>query len=55
MKDFVLPLTSEFYGISMDALKKLVASNRGNFSDKDRGLAAMFAKGIQKKWFEPSG
>jgi hypothetical protein len=55
MKHFVLPLTSEFYGVSMAALKKMLASNRRNLSDEDKRLAAIFVKEIQEKWFEPPG
>jgi hypothetical protein len=32
MKHFVKPLISEFYGVSMVALKKMLASNRRTFS-----------------------
>jgi hypothetical protein len=34
MKHFVLPLTSEFYGVSMVALNKMLASNQMAFSDE---------------------
>jgi hypothetical protein len=53
MKHFVLPLTSEFYGVSMEALQKML--NRRSLSDKDRRLAAIFVKEIQEKWFLPPG
>jgi hypothetical protein len=53
MKHLVLPLASEFYGVSMVAPKKMLASNRRNFSDEDKRLAAIFVREIQEKWFEP--
>jgi hypothetical protein len=55
MKHFVLPLTSEFYGVSMAALKKMLTSNQRNLSDEDKRLATIFVKEIQEKWFEPPG
>jgi hypothetical protein len=51
MNHFVLPLTSEFYGVSMVALNKMLASNQMAFSDEDRKLAGIFVKEIQEKWF----
>jgi hypothetical protein len=53
MNHFRPPLTSEFYGVSMDALNKMLVSNRGDFSDEDKKLAAIFVKEIQEKWFTP--
>jgi len=53
MKHFVLPLTSEFYGVSMVALNKMLASNQMAFSDEDKKLAAIFVKQIQENWFKP--
>ena len=53
MKHFVFPLTSEFYGVSMVALNKMLASNQRNFSAEDKRLAAIFVKEIQEKWFTP--
>jgi hypothetical protein len=53
MNHFVLPLTFEFYGVSMAALEKMLASNRTNLSDEDRRLAATFVKEIQEKRFKP--
>jgi hypothetical protein len=53
MKHFVLPLTSEFYGVSMVALNKMLASNQMAFSDEDKKLAAIFVKEIQENWFKP--
>ena len=53
MKHFVLPLTSEFYGVSMVPLNKMLASNQMAFSDEDKKLAAIFVKQIQENWFKP--
>jgi hypothetical protein len=53
MKHFVVPLTSEFYGVSMLALNKILASNREICSAEDKRLAAIFVKEIQGKWFKP--
>jgi hypothetical protein len=55
MKHFVVPLTSEFYGVSMVALNKMLASNRATFSAEDKRLAAIFVKEIQERWFKPPG
>jgi hypothetical protein len=55
MNHFVVPLTSEFYGVSMVALNKMLASNRATFSAEDKMLAAIFVKEIQEKWFKPPG
>jgi hypothetical protein len=49
----VLPLTSEFYGVSMVALNKMLASNQMAFSDEDKKLAVIFVKQIQENWFKP--
>ncbi len=53
MKHFVLPLTSEFYGVSMVALNKMLASNHMALSVENKKLAAMFVKQIQENWFKP--
>jgi hypothetical protein len=53
MKHYVLPLTSEFYGISMAALKKMLASNQNYFSREDKELAAIFVREIEEEWFKP--
>ncbi len=53
MKHFMLPLTSEFYGVSLVALNKMLASNQMAFSDEDKKLAAIFVKEIQENWFKP--
>ena len=42
MKHYVLPLTSEFYGISMAALKKMLASNQNYFSAERQGASCNF-------------
>ena len=53
MNHYVLPLTSEFYGISMAALKKMLASNQDYFSREDKELAAIVVREIEEKWFTP--
>jgi hypothetical protein len=54
MQHFVLPLTSEFYGVSLAALQKMLTSNGSYFPNEDKKLASTLVKEIEEKWFTPA-
>ena len=51
MKYFIVPLTSEFYGVSMVALRKVLSGESKIMSDNDKERASFFVKEIKEKWF----
>jgi len=55
LRDYVRrdKVTSEFYGVSLAALKKILTSNGSYFPNEDKKLAATFVKEIEEKWFTP--
>jgi len=53
-KHFLSSLTSEFYGTSMLALKRTLASHSDSLSKEDRGFANRYTKEIEEKWFRPT-
>jgi hypothetical protein len=55
-RHYILPVTSEFLGVSMDVLHEVLAEAKEMFSSKQIDQAREYAVGINDQWFsKPRG